>query len=334
MKLIFAIVFLCSSLGARAEIDWRLSIKLIADHEGNVPPEWVERAASEVARANQVMHRSGRGHGFDLIELVTLTGVPQWHDTFVDEIKRAALQDAARAQPGLYAYRENAINVYVVANQDRGMDPFPDAAGDIILMSGRMRSGMLLHACGHFFNLRHTHEGQSFQYSDGSNCGGGFSPCFCDRQFPGDADGTTETAPDNQCYDSSDVIARAAYNLPFVELDAVRQERVENTRLNFMSYRDNPDRITSDQLDFMISDSNTRRRSVATGVTWFVSTDGNDAGSGVRSNSRFQTVGRALSAAGPRDMALFRAGTYTAPQTINQPVTFRASRGDATLVRP
>lgn len=332
MRLILSLVLCWTALAARAEVDWRISVKLIADRDGVVPPTWASRILADLNLANQVMHRSGRGYGFDLVELVVLTGVSQWNWTQVTDRNRDELHAAARAQPALYGYRTDALNVYVVANVCHGSCQLGDAGGDIILMSGDSLNTPLLHLSGHFFNLKHTHEGQRFLNPDGSDCG---TSCdFCERQLPGEADGTIETAPDNQCFQTSDVIARAAYNLPFVDLDAVRQERVENTRFNIMSFHDDPDRLTSDQLDFMISDSNTRRRSIATGITWFVSRDGNDGGSGVTSNSRFQTVGRALSVAGHRDTVLFRAGTYTAPTTINQPVEFRGSRGDVTLVRP
>lgn len=333
MKLPLAFTFLLSITVApvRADVDWRLSIKLIADYDGVVPTNWVHRILPEVLQANQILHKTGRGYGFDLIEVVTLTGIPQWNWTFVSPESRDALHAAARAQPALYGYRTDALNVYIVANVCHIRCILGDAGGDIILFSGDSLNTHFLHLAGHFFNLLHTHEGQRSTDANGNDCG---VLCSCERQFPGEADGTIETAPDNQCYDSSDTIARAAYNLPFAELDATRQERVENTRYNMMSYHDNPDRLTSDQLDFMISDSNTRRRAVATGITWFVSRDGNDAGTGKTSNSRFQTVGQALSVAGSRDMVLFRAGTFTAPTTINQPVEFRASRGEVRLVRP
>lgn len=335
MRHFFALgIICCLAIGhARADVDWRLSIKLIADVDGVVPTNWAPRILEEVIRANQIMHRSGRGYGLDLIEVVTLTGVPQWNWIPVNDNSRDDLHNAARAQPALYGYRTDAINVYVVANACLRHCPLADAGGDIILMSGDSLNTPLLHLAGHFFHLLHTHEGQTFRNDNGSECGLA-EKCGCSRQFPGDADGTIETAPDNQCFDSADIIARAAYNLPFVDLDAARQTRVENSLFNIMSYHANPDRLTSDQLDFITSNSNTQRRNVATGVTWFVSRDGNDGNAGDVSQSRFQTVSRALEVATPRDMALLRAGTYTAPQTINQPITLRASRGNATLVRP
>ncbi len=333
MKPILAFVLLCTSLAARAEIDWRLSIKLIADIDGVAPTNWAPQIIEDVIRANQIMHRSGRGYGFDLVEVVTLTGIPQWNQIPVNDNSRDDLDTAARAQPALYGYRTDAINVYIAANLCLRHCPLGDAGGDIILMSGDSLNTPFLHLAGHFFNLLHTHEGQTFRNESGSDCGS-TDKCGCPRQFPGDADATIETAPDNQCFDSADVIARAAYNLPLADLDAPRQTRVENSLFNIMSYHANPDRLTSDQLDFMISNSNTRRRAVATGVTWFVSRDGNDGNAGDVSTSRLQTVSRALEVVDSRDMVLLRAGTFTAPQVINQPVTFRASRGDVNLVRP
>lgn len=332
MKTILAVGLLCwfAAIEARAEITWRLSIKLIADEEGQIPASWVRRLQADVTHANRVLARSARGYRLEITELLTLTGVSQWHATKVDSANAADLHNAARAQPALYGLRTNAINVYVVYNRCGFYCHHADGAGEVLLTGAGDDSVPLLHLCGHYFNLEDTHLGQRFLYDNGGECGL-LDPCGCARQLPGDGDGTDQTAPDNQCYPDSDTIARAAFNLPFAELDPGRQLRVENTRYNVMSYHDQADRLTADQLDIMTNDSNNRRRAVASGNTWFVATNGSDSNSGRNSNNRFKTATKALSVAVGGDVILLRGGTYTVPAFINQPLTISATRGEVDL---
>lgn len=318
---------------ARAEINWRLSIKLIADDNGQIPTNWIPRLQADLAHANRILGRSGRGYRVEVTELLTLTGVPQWHFTRVHPVDAAELHTAARAQPALYGLRTNAINLYVVQNRCQIYCESGDGAGEILLTSADNDSVSPLHLLGHYFNLRDTHEGQRFLNDNGNECGL-LDLCGCARQLPGDADGTDETAPDNQCYPDLDTIARAAFDLPFADLDPARQRRVENTRYNVMSYHTAADRLTADQLDFMTNDSNGRRRAVASGNTWYVATNGSDSNSGRNSNSRLKTVTKALSVASGDDVILLRGGTYTVPEFLNQPVTIGATRGEVDLVVP
>lgn len=331
--LTFSVACWLATFTARADINWRLSVKLIADDHGAVPAEWSRRFNAEFARANDILARHGRGYRLELTEVLVLTGISQWHLTPVDSASRDNLHATARAQPALYGYRTDAINIYIVANLCHITCDLGDAAGDIILMSGDSPNTSLLHLCGHFFNLRHTHEGQSFRNENGSECGLR-DVCNCGRQLPGNGDATEETAPDNQCYPDADAISRAAFNISFVDLDPLRQLRVENSLFNVMSYHDQPVRLTTDQLDYLANDSNSRRRSVASGDMWFLATDGSDSNSGRAGNSRFRTVTKALTVATANDVVLLRSGTYTVPQFLNQPVTIRATRGAVDLIKP
>lgn len=335
MRLILTFGFFCwaATLVARADVDWRVSIKLIADAEGNPPPRALENLTDRFTEANRILTRLGRGYGFDVVEVITITNLPGWHHASVTPENRSILQGAIRANPAFYAYRSDAINIYVTSASDFGICSFPfNPSDDILLMSHTPDTATLLQELGHYFNLRDTFHGEDFRYNSGTDCSPP-DPCDCAIQDPGEEDGALDTAPDNHCFVTTNVLAYAVYGNVFTNLTAGLQERVLNTFFNIMSCRPIRDRLTDDQLDRMTSDSNTRRRNVATGLTWFVATDGSDANSGKASYSRFQTVTKAFAVAHPRDMVLLRAGTYTAPQTINQPITIRASRGNVKLVR-
>ncbi len=316
-----------------AEVDWRLSIKVVADAAGNIPASTLPRLNAEVARANRLLATYRRGFGFDLIEIATIGGVSQWYDADPRSVAtRDAIQSAARRDPALYLYRTDAINVYVVGDFS-GTCSFPNTGNDVITIGRIPYDTLLLHECGHYFNLLHTHEGQVSRHSDNSPCDG----CTCAVRVPGEQDHTDETAPDHNCFGSLDAIARGAFSLPFAELEGSRQRQVRNTFQNIMSYHGGDTTLsilTADQMDRMTDAVNGSRRAVATGRVWYVAADGSDANPGLASNRRLRTLDRGLGLAAARDVVLLKAGVYSGPVTINQPVTLCATRGDVDLVAP
>ncbi len=323
-----------ASASAHADVDWRLSIKIVADTNGNIPNSTIARMNAEVTEANRVLSKHGRGIGFDLVEVLTLRGAPQWYNADPhDGNTRQAIQNAARQNPETYFYRPNMVNVYVVGDLS-GTCAFPPN-DDVILMGRLPYKTLLLHECGHFFNLFHTHEGQTTTYLDGETCTDGCNSCPVIT--PGERDGTAETAPDHTCFDSKDDIAQNLFGVPFARLDTTRQGPINNTWANVMSYHGGVDplnTLTPDQLDRMTGESNTRRRNVASGTTWFVANDGHDSNSGLNSDSRLFTVGKALQLSRPRDVVLLRSGTFTAPEIMNKPVSIYASRGAVEIIAP
>ncbi len=317
----------------RAEVDWRLSIKVVADAAGNIPASTLPRLNAEVARANRLLAKHRRGFGFDLIEIATIGGVSQWYDADPRLVAtRDAIQSAARRDPALYLYRTDAINVYVVGDFS-GTCSFPNTGNDVITMGRIPYDTLLLHESGHYFNLLHTHEGQASRNNDNSPCDG----CACAVRVPGEEDQTDETAPDHSCFSSLDAIAQGAFSLLFAQLDDLRQARVRNTFKNIMSYHGGDTALnilTPDQMDRMTDASNGSRRAVATGRAWYVASDGIDSNTGLSSNRRLRTLNRGLSLAAAGDVVLLKAGAYSGPVTINQPVTLCATRGDVDLVAP
>lgn len=317
--------------GASAQLEWRLSIKLIADTNNNAPPNAFVNISNEVLIANQLLDSYGRGYRFRLNEILTLTGVSQWYNMQArNNSNKLALQAAARANPSLYAYRTNAANVYVV-NSFSGVCSFPGDGDDIILLGANAYRTLLLHESGHYFNLLHTHNTEQFLNSDNSNC---TNQCSCAQLISGD-DNTAETALDHECWNSRDQVAVGAFGAAYTNLNSDQQWRVDNTWLNIMSYHPpaNLTILTDDQLDFVTDASNTSRFNAATGRTRFVDRTHAGAEDGSRANP-FRGVGQGVVAAAPGDIVLIRAGNYNEGATYAKRVTLRATRGVATIGRP
>lgn len=317
----------------RADVDWRLSIKVVTDAAGNIPASTLPRLNAEVARANRLLAKYRRGFGFDLIEIAPVGGISQWYDADPRLVAtRDAIQSAARRDPALYLYRTDAINVYVVGDFS-GTCSFPNTGNDVITIGRIPYDTLLLHECGHYFNLVHTHEGEVSRNNDNTPCSG----CTCAVRVPGEEDHTDETAPDHSCFGSLDAIARGAFSLPYAELEGLRQVQVRNTFQNIMSYHGGDTTLnilTPDQMDRMTDASNSSRRAVATGRAWYVASDGSDSNPGLSSDRRLRTLNRGLGLAAARDVVVLKSGVYSGPVTINQPVTLCATRGDVDLVAP
>lgn len=331
MKRLLLLAALLAPVLAQGQIQWRLSLKLVADANGNPPPNAGLNLSNEVRIANQLLTNYGRGYSFQLVEMLTLTNISQWYNVQArNNSNKLALQAAARANPSLYAYRSSAINVYVV-NSSSGVCSFAGEGDDIILVGATAYRTLLLHECGHFFNLLHTHNSEQFQNSDGSPC---LNTCGCAQWIRGD-DNTAETALDQECWSSRDQVALGAYGIAYASLDSDRQWRVDNTWLNIMSYHPPASLtvLTEDQLDFMTDASNITRSHVASGQTRFV--DRSNAGAQNGSwGAPFRTLGLGVSSASSNDIVLIRPGRYNEPGTYTRPMTLRATRGPVTIGIP
>lgn len=330
MKRLLLLLFLLP-LSASAQLQWRLSIKLIADASGSPPPNAALNYSNEIFTANQLLTNYARGYSFQLTELLTLTGVSQWYNVQArNGSNKLALQAAARANPSLYAYRNNAINVYVV-NGISGVCSFPGDGDDVILVGASAYRTLLLHELGHFFSLRHTHDSELYRNNDNSACTNG---CGCARLISGD-DNTAETALDHQCWGTRDQVAQGAYGVAYASLNADQQWRVDNTWFNIMSYHPagNLTVLTDDQLDFVTDASNTSRFNFTTGRTQFVDRTNPSWEEGNRANP-FRSVGLGILAATPGDIVLIRPGNYNEAAIYAKPVTLRSTRGPVTIGRP
>src|SRR5262245_1053947 len=103
---------------ASAQIEWRISVKFILDAAGNRPAGGAlstdDQVRAQIDAANEILGFGGRGYRCRATEIVDVNGVSQWFmaDSH-DEEQKKALENAARNNTALYAYRNNAINVYI-----------------------------------------------------------------------------------------------------------------------------------------------------------------------------------------------------------------------------
>ena len=328
-------VLLVLALPAQAQLQWRISVKLIADASGNPAPKAFNNISNELVLANQLLDSYGSGYSFDITEILTLTGVSQWYNIQArNNSNKLALQAVARANPGLYAWRNNTINLYVV-NSTSGVCSFSGDGDELVLVGANAYRTLVLHECGHCFNLLHTHQNEQFLNADNSAC---TNTCACARLIPGEADGVGDTAPDHECFNSQDAVAVGAYGNFYTNLNATQQFLARNTWQNIMSYHDQNvlNILTDDQLDRSTDSANGPRLIATTGWTRFVATWGNDGGGnpGTASGSRLRNVSTGVARASNGDIVLIAGGNYNEPQTISKPVTLRATRGEATIGAP
>ncbi len=333
---------LCFLFGAntQAQLQWRLSVKLILDAGGNPPTSGngIGSAAeiqNHVNAANAFLDRAGRGYQLNLTEVVNLPGVSQWYSVNArDSGNKANLEAAAMGNPGLYAWRSDSINIYI-NNTSSGVCSFPNSGNAIF--QGQSQPGGTngypapFHEMGHFFNLCHT------MGCDCGDCGDGTSGCDMGTHD----DGLADTIRDSTCW-NRDQVSINNFGAPYASLNAGQQNAVNYTYQNVMSYHTdsalNSYLETSDQLDRITDASNGPRNFVCTGHTQFVDHNGCPFPNGSSGCSIFggpyHSVGDGINNANGGDIVLIRPGHYNEPMTISKPVTLRATRGDATIGAP
>jgi hypothetical protein len=337
-----AISGLLAASPLQAQIEFRVSAKFILDAGGNLPSNnggfGAQRAdvtnaaavQAQIDLANTILDRHCRGTRYRLTEVLNLSGVSQWFSVPArDSGNRNALESAAMANTALYAWRNDAINLYI-NNTSSAVCSFP---GDhnLIFMGSRAYTTLFVHEAGHFFNLSHTHQGES---GCADNCGCGAT------LTPGDSDNVGDTLPDHECWGQDNIASWSFGGRNYSQLNAGEQYRVDNVFLNIMSYHLPQDRFTSDQLDRFADAANDPRSNVVTARTRFVDRNNGCAlqnGSsscGFLFGGPYSTVAGGVGGANSGDIVLIRPGLYNEPGTYTKTVTFRATRGNATIGTP
>lgn len=145
----------------------RLSVKRVLSPSG-VLPTGRYKDTSEITRVigkcNAALERSGANWTLVLTEVKDTQAASSFYSMSGGEI--ASLESSAKANPTGYAWRNDAINLYVVdqITDAGGVCSFPDAPDhrDVIIINSQSILGGSegwLHEMGHYFNLIHTHEG-------------------------------------------------------------------------------------------------------------------------------------------------------------------------------
>lgn len=325
---------------AWTQLEWRISVKRFTG-PGGTPGITAASVSNWFPAANAILDKTRRGYRLVLTEIVTLPGTTQpgpsstntWFNAnFADDPVQNDLNAKALANRSTFAFRDNAINIYVSGNTGGGADcafPVDDHA---IIANGGVIGQTVLHELGHYFGLLHTFEDD--------NCGN----CDCSKLATfgagNDDPQIRDTIGDNICIGTSrNQIAMLNYNQPYANLNAAQQLLVDNTWFNMMSYRGVGDRFTSDQMDYMTDNANEGRRAVVSGRTWFVDRtagcvlpNGHSHCDGLA--GPFPSVSGGVTAAEAGDIVMIRPGNYPGPMTITKRLYLRATRGDAVLGKP
>lgn len=347
-KLFFTLMILglltTDPLKCSAEIYWRISIKFIMGPALEMPAygpfDPFTGAALNIQVINADLEGKGSPYRFQLIEAIAVPGISEFFGEPVNEDTRDALDAAAKADKDLYAWRDDAINVYVNGTSSgtyAGYCSFPSGGKEAIIVRADSSASTLFHETGHFFNLRHTHHGSVYDPDIG--CNGG-------PYFAGDEDGCDDTLPDHPCFDR-DGIAEHSFGNPYDALSAARKQLVDNTWLNLMAYHHEGTRITSDQWTRVDEATAEVRSYVVEQRHWFVDlNNGCDAPNGSRrcafnsigpfgilqsGGGPFPAVGDGVDAAAAGDLVRIHAGTYDESLTIAKAVTLRADHGLVTI---
>jgi hypothetical protein len=306
-----------------AQIVWRVSVKFILDANGNRPASGNINTDGEVQAqidtANAILDAHMRGYRLQLTEIVDLSGVSGWYSTEINSANKSALELAAKGAPSTYAWRTNAINIYINGDDGSAICSFPPGE-EIIFVGQGLRLTTFLHEIGHFMDLCHT---------QGCPCGS------CDddetgtcHTIPGD-DGIAETIPDLQCWNQNQ-IAQWTYGQNYASLTAAQQNKVDEVFFNIMSYHATRFRFSPDQLDRMICASNNVRDHVSNGETYFVGSQPGDEEC-LEPTFLKATFADAVTAASSGDIICMRGSQYPYTGTVNKSVMLRTSRGSSLL---
>jgi hypothetical protein len=353
-SLAFAVMlgfFLATSSANAADEDSvikiRLSYKIILNPKNLSRPNLDTQVGEKVSDAmiqeavdemNALMASTWRGYRFDLHEIQEIGALGGLYPDpshgfdidFVEEDKQnklmSQMEAAIKANPACYAWRENAINIYINQATSGAKWKCRDM---IVVGANSVSAGWIqLHEIGHYFNLRHTHGDLGVALHGQS--GEGYTT-------PGD-DKVEDTIKDLPCW-NRDEIAKNNFSVKYEKLDPVQKALVDDVAENIMSYhflkpiKASLQRLTEGQLDRWTDTTlDFYRQKIRDGRTWFVDlqTPGNEG----TSTYPYESVNRAVTAADSNggDIILLRPGTYHEAVTISKPVTLRATcKGPATI---
>lgn len=332
------ILLLTCSLAVNAQgLIWiDVSYKVVLNPATGLRPPGVTNAGIDeaIAEMNALQETYFRGFRFRRVDPITDVGglnqfsnsPSQWYSTDFFDVDGAKdqMEAAAVANPGQYAWNNNAINLYITNGICGGICSFPGGGDDIIIIGACSDAdgGLHLHEIGHYFDLCHT---------QGCPCGS------CDatksgtcHTTPGD-DGVDDTLPDLECWNQNN-IALNTYGSLYGALSAGQQNQVDNVFFNVMSYHGSFIRMTELQLDRWTNTANNARAGVVDRLSIFVGKYGIlffELGNSV---FPFITVQGGVNVAPAGSVLMVKPGAYNETMTISKPMSIRATRAGVVTI--
>ena len=307
-----------------AEVEWHVSVKFIQAMDGSLPTIDQAELETQLAFANRAM--VVRGFRFVIDEWQSIGGPSQpTVASWFDSCDQVGLEVQAELNPSLFLFRTDAINVYVNDSvcSFTAICAWPNTGLEVVLYtSGGDNDNLLLHECGHYFGLCHTH---------GCPCSG------CDAGGTGlcndipVTDLIADTLPDLPCWDL-DQIAQWSFANDYIDITPQERQQVDDVFWNVMSYHngDTADRLSEDQLDVMTDFSNTVRHPVVVGYEVFVDSTFGGISTGA-STSPWHTIQEGWNVTGPQDNLVVRGGEYDELLVLTERRLLIASRGTVVI---
>jgi len=343
------------------EIDIRLSVKYILNDQ-NMRPEGYysteQNIYDVIDETNRKMKQWGRGYQFVIygnIEEVSESTAPNSSQFFIIDPmdENHDLEDAARNNPTGYFWRDDAINVYIVACC-AAAGTLPSNAWEstyrVVYFSSDVNNNpsdpgqnarltIWAHELGHHFDLAHT-----WDENDIADLKNDPTPLQCSGPAdPNSNFSCTVGGGDNECCCSTKV----------TNLDAASggwtSTEYNDLRYNVMGYYGAVDcymmgedvitidnmRLTPGQLDHWADSTRQNnfnslsRIGEVTGITYFVDGQHSTGTQNGYSTTPYQTVLHGVNAAysGGGDIVLIRPGVYPENVFIDKKVTLRSSQG-------
>jgi len=298
--LLLAGALLCAPASAHAQVFWRVSVKVFTNGSGNRPAGRTDaQVQADYDMYNRLIATYARGCHLQVTEIVQLPStLSAWYDLPArNAANRDALLEAAVNAPNTYAYRSDAINIYI-NNTSSGI--CCGGNDGMIFVGNENNSTTMFHEIGHFVGLCHT---------QGCGCNGCSPDPLGACDTPGD-DGVSDTIADLPCW-SRDEVALNWSGVAYNSLSASSQDTVNDVWLNIMSYHGGLSRLTAGQMDKVAEKSNGDRDYVTGNYFRFVDgVSGGDGNNGLTAGNSFRSVAGAISGSGADDVLLIRAGTY------------------------